>query len=314
MEIVMRITSSAARQTLMFGAGTFVPTIALACWAHACGTPGAIAAVTPLAMLTPALSAIVVQRLSSGRHILRGQPFELRLGRARWLLLAPAAFVMAIVTSILISFLLTPGLLVDHVGFAVAASHLGGVPGGAMEPASRFGLAIAMSLLLGPILNIPLFLGEELGWRGFMNPRLLEMFGRPGLLIGGAIWAVWHVPMILLGLNYPQHAFFGLLLWIPLCMGINVLLHEIKRRAGSILPCALAHGAMNQLAPLLMTVLFVRGAFSDLVDGPAGLAGLLVALVPAALVYRRMPGHPQSGLDSDSSSAGSAPGRVPAYS
>jgi uncharacterized protein len=43
-------------------------------------------------------------------------------------------------------------------------------------------------------------LGEEVGWRGFALPRLLET--RSALaasLILGSVWAVWHLPLILVG-------------------------------------------------------------------------------------------------------------------
>ena len=41
-------------------------------------------------------------------------------------------------------------------------------------------------------------LGEELGWRGFLFPRLQQRFGFHGAcLISGLIWAVWHYPEIL---------------------------------------------------------------------------------------------------------------------
>ena len=43
-------------------------------------------------------------------------------------------------------------------------------------------------------------LGEEIGWRGFALPKLLET--RSALaasLILGSVWAVWHLPLILVG-------------------------------------------------------------------------------------------------------------------
>jgi membrane protease YdiL (CAAX protease family) len=41
-------------------------------------------------------------------------------------------------------------------------------------------------------------LGEEVGWRGFAMPRLLERHSALiASLIVGAVWAVWHLPLIL---------------------------------------------------------------------------------------------------------------------
>ncbi len=43
-------------------------------------------------------------------------------------------------------------------------------------------------------------LGEEIGWRGFALPRLLETHSAlAASLILGSVWAVWHLPLILVG-------------------------------------------------------------------------------------------------------------------
>ncbi len=53
------------------------------------------------------------------------------------------------------------------------------------------GVANVPALLLGP-------LGEELGWRGYLLPRVLErMSAAPAALVVGSIWMVWHIPAFL---------------------------------------------------------------------------------------------------------------------
>lgn len=39
---------------------------------------------------------------------------------------------------------------------------------------------------------------EELGWRGWLLPNLRPLRTWPALLMSGAIWGVWHAPLILL--------------------------------------------------------------------------------------------------------------------
>ena len=147
--------------------------------------------------------------------------------------------------SLVVNIAITPGLLADHVQVQRNLQHLN-VPHD-ISPSAQMALAVVVTVLVAPVINLPIFLGEEVGWRGFMNPRLQQLFGRRGLVLGGVIWAMWHLPIILLGHNYPTHPWAGLLVWISICVCMNILLAEAAQRSGSVLPCAPAHGMMNQV-------------------------------------------------------------------
>ncbi len=57
-------------------------------------------------------------------------------------------------------------------------------------------MMIGMNLIMGPV-------GEELGWRGYMQGRLEQDIGWLGAsFVVGAIWFVWHLPLWLV--NSPQ--------------------------------------------------------------------------------------------------------------
>jgi membrane protease YdiL (CAAX protease family) len=71
--------------------------------------------------------------------------------------------------------------------FGSAAPAWGNIPP-VMEIIPMVALLLVFS---GPV-------GEEIGWRGFVLPRLLEKYSAlSASLILGSVWAIWHLPLIL---------------------------------------------------------------------------------------------------------------------
>src|SRR5262249_14959111 len=55
-----------------------------------------------------------------------------------------------------------------------------------------------LTATIGLLPSLPSALGEEIGWRGYLVPELARVCSfTTTSLISGAIWAAWHVPMIL---------------------------------------------------------------------------------------------------------------------
>jgi membrane protease YdiL (CAAX protease family) len=49
------------------------------------------------------------------------------------------------------------------------------------------------------VINSMLATGQELGWRGYMVPRMVEAGANRQLLVSSLVWGVWHIPLFLWG-------------------------------------------------------------------------------------------------------------------
>ena len=108
-------------------------------------------------------------------------------------------------------------------------------------------------------------MGEELGWRGFLLPRLLSLGQWKALLISGFIWGIWHAPVIAQGNNYPDHPMLGILLMTVFCVLLGVIIGWMYLNTRSPWVAALAHGSLNAWAGL--PYLFLKPGFDTVLGG-----------------------------------------------
>ena len=128
---------------------------------------------------------------------------------------------------------LPPAIFLVSAMLAVATGASGWNP---QRP--RFGLLLAGILVgsvLSPLLNFPVCLGEELGWRGLLYPALADRWGEPrALAVTGLVWGIWHAPLVVNGYNYPGHTWLAVPLIIGLTSLLNVAFVALGRVGGSL--------------------------------------------------------------------------------
>lgn len=127
--------------------------------------------------------------------------------------------------------------------------------GGASLPIP-IGVLVVLQLVnvfFGAFINLIPALGEELGWRGFLLPRLMKFGTAPAIALSGLIWGAWHAPLILLGYNYPTTpGWLGVIMMIGMCTVVGAIFGWLRLRSQSIWPAALAHGAFNAAAGFML--------------------------------------------------------------
>lgn len=96
-------------------------------------------------------------------------------------------------------------------------------------------------------------LGEEIGWRSYLYPKLEELYGTTGaVLFGGVIWGVWHFPGIYAGHNF-GHGYFGepwtgFAVFTLFTIAVGTVLFYITKKTGSVWTAAFMHAANNIFA------------------------------------------------------------------
>jgi len=132
-------------------------------------------------------------------------------------------------------------------------NHLTGVGRFAWPGTGRM-LATYPLLLIVAAIYVPFTLGEEYGWRGYLLPRLLPLGEVRASALVGLLWAVWHLPLLLAGLNYPgRNPWLALLVEIVATIGIAFPFTWLYvASGGSVLVAAVLHASLNAYADTLI--------------------------------------------------------------
>ncbi len=150
-------------------------------------------------------------------------------------------------------------------------------------------IGLLQGLIAGVTINALAAFGEELGWRGFLQREFSHLgFWKSSTLVG-AIWGVWHAPLVLHGHNYPQHPVAGVFMMTAFCVLLGPLLSYVRLRAQSVIAAAVMHGTVNGTYGLALVL--TKGG-SDLTVGGNGLAGFVALAIAnlALLAYDRLGG------------------------
>lgn len=142
-------------------------------------------------------------------------------------------------------------------------------------------LIIVQAFTIGTVISALAAFGEEVGWRGYLTPALVDRLGAPlATVVIGVIWGCWHAPLLLLGYNYPTLPPWQRLVAMSVfCTILAAVLGWGRTRSGSVFPAAIGHGAVNAglatTAVMLSAVPTLDTANSS-VMGWAGWPGALV--------------------------------------
>jgi membrane protease YdiL (CAAX protease family) len=181
----------------------------------------------------------------------------------------------------------------DFASFSAGAGASWGFP--AWPRACALLLTIPIYASMGVIRSVASALGEEIGWRGFMLPRLTARFGWFfGCLISGLIWASWHYPLLLFAdYNAGTPKLFALTCFTLMVIGSAFQLAWLRLRSQSLWPCALLHGSHNLFIQAIFDRMTASTGKAPYVTTEFGF-GLVLTCAITAFILWRSPSAPKA--------------------
>lgn len=217
----------------------------------------------PVTMLTPTIATVIMLVFIAPEGGLRKVLSLLGLDRAglkAWPLAIAGPAAIHLVGLVILSF----------AGLAVFV---------APQITGSVGFAI-FKILSGLVIGTLFALGEEIGWRGYMLPRLFTRGVVPAMLLVGFLHGVWHLPLMLTTDLY--HNTGNPLLVVPLFLITltlaGVFFGFLRLWTGSVWAVAVAHAAANMAWEVMTEMTQTKSALVlEYVGGESGvimIAGL----------------------------------------
>ena len=131
-------------------------------------------------------------------------------------------------------------------------------------------------------------MGEEIGWRGFLLPKMdLIMSRKKVIILCGFIWAVWHYPLMIAGLYQSGTPFwYQLPIFTIEIILITSVMTYFRFRSDSVWPAIILHASHNYIDQLLCAPL-TNSKNSVYFVGETGLVTVIFILIIVIVIYNK---------------------------
>jgi membrane protease YdiL (CAAX protease family) len=133
-------------------------------------------------------------------------------------------------------------------------------------------LSLSVVLLCFAVIGTFIYWGEEFGWRGYLQIRLLSDKPQLAAVVTGIIWGVWHYPFLLETQPFHERPVLSILILCASTILISIIFGWLKYRTDSIWTVSLAHSAVNIIGGSLTESIF-RGVADPILVGYLGILG-----------------------------------------
>jgi membrane protease YdiL (CAAX protease family) len=154
----------------------------------------------------------------------------------------------------------------------------------------RFEPDIAINLAINIVIVSIFAFFEEIGWRGYMLPKLATGYPRLAPALVGFLHGVWHLPLMLLTTAYNPVG--NRLIVVPLFLAVltaaGVFYGYLRNESGSLWPVVIAHGTFNAVLGVLAGAAVAGNpTLAAYLTGETGVFTLLAVVIVAWVLMKR---------------------------
>lgn len=260
------------------------------------GTVSATILIAGIYMPGPALATFIIQKFIY-KEGFKEYGWNYDRSAIKWILRTPLFFIGLLLLTFAAIGLLGNTHLIENFGqldfsnegfnarlMAIVMEKTGGTEVNLPKlPATiLFFVFIIQGVIAGITVNLPFMFGEEFGWRGLLLRETQAMGFLPSSLFIGVIWGLWHLPIVLMGHNYPHNPHFGAIMMCLFTTALCPIFAYVRIKTKSILGACMMHGMINATGALFM--LYVANG-NELYSSIAGWAGVIAGAIATLLIF-----------------------------
>ena len=232
-----------------------------------------------LMMWTPGISAILASLFSKEKI----SSYGWKLGKVRFLIYA---YLFPLVVSIVAYGLVWSSGFAEFTTQKVIYYNWARMLG--FQLPAPFVIGLFSKMVIAFLFAIPFVLGEEIGWSGYITPKLLKLSSVPATsIIVGLYWAIWHYPAIIGGF-YGQ----GTPLWISLpgftlvCIGESFVRTVLVLKSKNLWVGTILHASGNTILMGIFWEMTVQKGYAGYLVSETGIFVGLVYIIVAVLFWK----------------------------
>ena len=147
--------------------------------------------------------------------------------------------------------------------------------------------SVVTLLLLIPSAILPAA-GEEIGWRGFLLPRMAQLWNvKVSIILSGLIWAVWHFPLMIAGVyNSGTSVWYQLPMFVIEVIAMTAIMAYFRFKSKSVWPAIIFHASHNYFDQLIFGPL-TKASKQAYFVGETGFVTAIIMIIIALIIIKK---------------------------